>query len=228
MSAEDRLPRDGLADVVSGVGGAFIMLAAAASPFLRRARNHWGIGGELATRVYPGDDLVPEPRWGWTHGVAVDAPASRVWPWLAQIGADRGGFYSYQWLENLAGCNVRNADGIHPEWEAKVGQLLLLHPDPHAPRLEIVSVEPGRYVVAWGPADAGARAAGRPWVAASWLFFLEALGEARCRVISRYRIACSEDRATRLKFGPALIEPVGFAMDRRMLLGLKKRAERAG
>jgi hypothetical protein len=60
----------------------------------------------------------------------------------------------------------------------------------------------------------------------SWLIFLEALGETRCRLISRYRCACSDDVATRLAFGPELVEPFGFAMDRRVLLGIKQRPER--
>jgi hypothetical protein len=116
---------------------------------------------------------------------------------------------------------------VHPEWQARVGQALLLHPDPKAPRLEIVTVEPGRHVIAYAPVDEGARAQSGTWAAASWLLPVEPLGENRCRFISRYRAACSDDLATRLAFGPTLIEPVGFAMDRRMLLGVKERAERA-
>lgn len=104
-----------------------------------------------------------------THGVEIDAPAAAVWPWIAQIGADKGGFYSYQWLENLAGCDVRNAERVHPEWEVKVGDGLRLHPE--MPAIPVVDV------------------------------------------------------ATRLAYGVA-IEPIGFAMDRRMLLGVKERAER--
>ena len=169
---------------------------------------------------------MPEPLWSYTHGIEVDAPSSEVYPWVAQIGADRGGFYSYQWLENLAGCEIRNAERVHPEWEARVGQTLLLHPGPGAPRLEIVAVEHGRYVLAEARADARAQSRDEPWAASTWLFFVEPLGETRCRVISRFRAACSNDLATRLAFGPTLIEPVGFAMDRRMLLGLKERAEK--
>jgi len=225
--AEGRLPRDDVDDVLVGIGGAAVIVAALLSPFHRRARSHWGLDEATADRQYPGDELVPEPRWGYTHGVEIAAPAERVWPWIAQIGADRGGFYSYQWLENLAGCEVRNAEVVHPEWQAQVGQALLLHPDPKAPRFQIVAVELWRHVVAYAPADEQARAQGRPWTAASWVFLVEPLGENRCRFISRYRGACSDDVATRLAFGPTLIEPVGFAMDRRMLLGVKERAERA-
>lgn len=93
--------------------------------------------------------------------------------------------------------------------------------------LDIVAVERGNCIVGSGPIDAVAKAAGRPWTAVSWLFFIESLGERRCSVISRYRAAYSGDLATRLAFGPTLLEPVGFAMDRRMLLGIKQRAERA-
>ncbi len=225
--AEGRLARDGVDDVLSGIGGAGVIAIALLSPFHRRARSHWGIDEATAARPYPGDELVPEPRWSYTHGIEIAAPAGRVWPWVAQIGADRGGFYSYQWLENLVGCDVRNAEVVHPEWQAKVGQALLLHPDPKAPRLQIVAVEPGRHLVAHAPPDERARAQGRAWAAASWVFVVEPLGDDRCRFISRYRAACSDDVATRLAFGPTLVEPVAFAMDRRMLLGVKERAERA-
>jgi hypothetical protein len=116
---------------------------------------------------------------------------------------------------------------MHPEWEVKLGDWLVLHANPEAPRLRVCAVEPGRHFVAHGAADDTARALGKPWTSASWLFFIEVLSETRCRFISRYRVACSDDLATRLLFGPTLIEPVGFAMDRRMLLGVKERAEQA-
>jgi hypothetical protein len=203
------------------------MIAAFLSPFLRGARSHWGLPEELATRAYPGDELVPAPRSSFTHGVEIAAPAERVWPWVAQIGADRAGFYSYQWLENLVGCEVTNAEVVHPEWEIEIGQALVLHPGPKAPRLPVVGVERGRHVLAFAAADDQARAHGKPWAAVSWLFFLEPLGDDRCRFVSRYRAACSDDLASRLAFGPTLLEPISFAMDRRMLLGVKERVERA-
>lgn len=214
-------------DVAAGLGGAGVMLAALATPFLRGERRHWGLDAPTAARAHPGDELVSEPRWSWTHGVEILVPAAQVWPWVAQMGADRAGFYSYQWLENLVGCEVRNAETIHPEWQATVGDALVLHPDPRAPRLAITEVLPEHHLVAYGAPDEQARALGKPWSAASWLFLVEATGENRSRLISRYRIACSEDWATRLAFGPILLEPIGFAMDRRMLLGVKERAERA-
>jgi hypothetical protein len=219
--AEGRLAQDTPVDIAAGVAGAAIMTLAWLTPFLRPLRNHWGLTAEEASSPRPGDDCVPQPRWSWTHALDVDASAEEIWPWLAQLGADRAGFYSYQWLENLAKCNVRNAETIHPEWAHKVGDDLLLHPT--MPPLRVVTVEPGRSLVAVAPADEKARNSGKPWAAASWAFLLDPRSAGGCRVVSRFRSACSDDLATRLMQGPALLEPVGFAMDRRMLLGIRDR-----
>jgi hypothetical protein len=222
--AEGRLPRDDARDVLEGIGGAARMLLAFAAPFDRDARSRWGVDEATAAAPLPGDALVPAPRWGWTHGIEIEAPASEVWPWIVQIGADRGGFYSYQWLENVIGCALRNAEAVHPELALREGDGLLLHRK--ATPLDVVTMVPGSHFVAFaGPAPADV-AAGKPWVAASWLFLLQPLGDRRCRLVSRYRCDTSADLASRLAYGPMIVEPVGFAMDRRMLLGVKERAER--
>lgn len=106
--------------------------------------------------------------------------------------ADKGGFYSYTWLENLVGRGVRDAERVHPEWRARPGDPLVLHPK--TPALTIVEVA------------------------------AEPLGPGRTRIVSRYRCACSDDLRTRLAMGPALLEPIGFAMDRRMLQGIARRS----
>src|SRR5688572_17624138 len=226
LQNERALPGDELMarDVLEGVSGAAIAGLAFLTPFLRHQRNRWGLDAKAAAREYPGDTLIPDPRWSWTHGIEIEAAAGAVWPWVAQLGADRGGFYSYQWLENVAGCDLRNAESIHPEWALHPGDALVLHPD--VPALRVVEVEPPRYLLAEAAADPAARTGGKSWIAVSWLFFVESLGERRCRLISRYRCACSDDVPTRLSFGPMLVEPDGFAMDRRMLLGIKERADR--
>jgi len=215
---------DDFRDVLEGVGGAGIMIAALLTPFLRRARSHWGIDAVGAAAPRPGDELVAKPLWSWTHAIDVQASAELVWHWVAQIGADRGGFYSYQWLENLVGCGLRNADAIHQDWELALGDELCLHPQ--APPLRVALLERGRHFVAHAPLDERARDAGKPWATASWLFQLQPLPSGCCRVITRYRVDCSHDFATRLSLGPTFLEPIGFAMDRRMLLGIKQRAER--
>jgi hypothetical protein len=219
--AEGSLARDTLRDVAAGVAGAAIMTLAWLTPFLRPARSHWGLSAEEASVPRPGDELVREPRWSWTHAVTLEAPCEQVWPWVAQIGADRAGFYSYQSLENVAGCNLHNAEAIHPGMAHTAGDQLVLHPK--GPSLDIIAVHPGRSLVAFAKPDQKARAEGRPWAAASWAFLVEPLGSERCRVVSRFRSACSDDLAMRLMQGPSLLEPVGFAMDRRMLLGIRER-----
>jgi hypothetical protein len=221
--AEGRTAPDGWRDVFEGLFGVWRIAFTLLTPFLRNRREHGELDSVTAARSLPGDELIGKPRWHWTHGIEIDAPAEVVWPWVAQIGADRGGFYSYQWLENLAGCRVRNAETIHPEWEVKTDHGLVLHPA--TPPLRIVLLERGRHLVAHAPADPSARANGKPWVEASWLFLVEPLGPTRCRFVSRYRVASSNDLITRLSFGPTFVEAIGFAMDRRMLLGVKQRAE---
>lgn len=218
---EGRLPRDDWRDVAEGARGVGVMIAAFLTPFLRNARSHWGLDEATANRTYAGDDLVPDPRWSWTHGIEIEADAESVWPWVAQLGADRGGFYSYQWLENVAGCELHNAEAVHPELALREGDDLRLHPE--FPPFRVVSLEPGRHIVAHSPPPER----DGPWIDASWAFFVEPLGETRCRVISRYRCKTSDDLASRIQFGSTLVEPVGFAMDRRMLMGIKERAEGA-
>jgi hypothetical protein len=217
--AEGRLKRDTVLDVASGLLGGSEMALRFLTPFLRGTRSHWGLDEQAAARDYPGDELVGNPRWSWTHGIEVEAPAEEVWPWVAQIGADRAGFYSYQWLENLAGSDVRNAETVRPTWAHRAGDDLVLHPS--GPRIPVIAVEPGRFFLAHAP-----REAGESWVAVSWLFLVESLSPGRSRFISRFRTDCSDDFATRLAYGPLLVEPVGFVMDRRMLEGVKERAER--
>jgi hypothetical protein len=238
--AEQRMPRvhDTWTDVAEGIAGAGLMLADLVTPFLRGVRSHWGMTRAEAGRVHEGDEYVPEPRWQWTHAVDIEAPPEAVWPWLVQIGQDRAGFYSYQFLENLAGTAVQNAARVHAQWQAlRVGDDLRLHPGT-AP-LKIAAVEPGRFLIAragvdprTGAAlsDAAAKAAdttAKSFVAVSWALLLEPHPDGTTRLVSRFRSTCSNDLATRILSGAYLTEAIGFAMDRRMLRGIKQRAERS-
>jgi hypothetical protein len=218
------------ADVVEGIAGALGILLDLATPFLRPLRSHWGLTTAEAARAFSGDEFVPQPAWSWTHAIEIEAPAEQVWPWVAQIGQNKAGFYSYQWLENLVGCRIRNADAIHPEWGVlRTGQPFSLHPN--APPLRVVRLEPGRCFVV---SDLFDPATGRTppeqpdrWVHVSWLFLVEPIGPERCRFVSRYRAAYGRSLWMRLLYGAWTIESIGFVMDRRMLIGVKQRAERA-
>jgi hypothetical protein len=164
----------------------------------------WGATDEEVEKLLPGDELVPDPGIESTRAITVSAPVEEVWPWLAQVGQDRGGFYSYEWLENLAGARMRNADRIHPEWQHReVGETVFLHP---ATGPKVASFEPGRAMVLEG------------WGA----FVVEPIDERSTRVILRSR---TPRRPALLLYYLLTIEIPHFIMERRMLKGLKERAQ---
>src|SRR4051794_27690859 len=87
----------------------------------RQYFRNWGTTKEESRMSLLGDELVGGPLVQTTEGVWINAPASSVWPWLVQMGQDRGGLYSYEALENLVGLYYHNAGRIHPEWQRLVG-----------------------------------------------------------------------------------------------------------
>jgi len=94
-------------EVVEGIEGAFLIGANLALwPLLRSWRRRWGATDDEIQRTLPGDELVSRPKWSYTQAVTVRAFAAQIWPWLAQMGQGRGGFYSYELLENLVGCDT--------------------------------------------------------------------------------------------------------------------------
>ena len=209
----------------NAISGGAVVAASLLTPFWRASRSHWGLSVDEAVATHPGDDVVREPRWSWTHAVEIHAPTAEVWPWVEQIGADRAGFYSYQSLENIVGCNIHNAESIHREWAVKMGDELRLHPK--MPPLRVVDLRAGSWFVAEiHSAGIRSRPSDEEWMEASWLFLVERRGPLHSRFTSRFRCACSADLKTLASFGPTLLEPIGFAMDRKMLLGVKRRAER--
>jgi hypothetical protein len=86
-----------------GAGLATAAVAASYAFLIRPWHLHWGATDEEVKEPLPGDEVVSHPRLEATHAITIDAPASDIWPWLVQMGQNRGGFYSYTWLENLVG-----------------------------------------------------------------------------------------------------------------------------
>src|SRR5215212_4605652 len=108
--------RDPMRKTLESLSGAAQMaLHIALGPVLHRWRTRWGATPDECRRRLPGDELVPAPDWSYTHAITIDAPRSAVWPWLVQLGQGRGGFYSYEGLENLIGCDIHNVGEIRPE-----------------------------------------------------------------------------------------------------------------
>lgn len=187
--------------------------------------ERWGATDEEIAVPLPGDDLVAEPAKQVTRAITIDARPEDVWPWIVQLGADRGGFYSYDWLENLFGLRIHSADDIVDDWqELRVGDIV---------RADRAGTG-GWYVVALQPSEAlvlkvADIAAGRPlrrdeqlkWEFL-WTFALRPAPEGGTRLLVRERIAFGS-ALTR-----ALMAPIGlvsFVMSRRMMLGIKARAE---
>lgn len=218
--------KDSFTDVLSGIGGAFRIAFALITPFLRHHRTTWGAAPDEIQRALPGDELNPTPKWSYTTGITIHASAAKVWRWLIQLGQGRGGFYSYQWLENLVGCQIYNAETIHPEWQnIQVGDRILLHPK--APALPVAIVDPERAVVLHANA-APNQTEGAPdqeYFNSTWGFYVFPIDDHTSRFISRWRADYANTRSSRMMYGPTLIEPISATMQREMLLGIKKRAE---
>jgi len=189
----------------------------------------WGATDDEVVRPMPGDQLVDNPMYVTTRAITVAAPAAAVWPWLVQIGQNRGGFYSYDFFENVFRLDIHNADRIHEEWQAvRAGEdFVTLDPD-GAMKLTIAVMEPERaFVILAGapgepPQEPGSFFRGE--LAFSWGFYLEPLDEQTTRLFIRTRAAWADTTAAKLA-KPILLEPVHFLMEERMLRGIRDRAE---
>ncbi len=215
-----------LASTTQAAGGASVMAYALLTPFLRKRRITWGASKDEVTRSLPGDDLLVEPTWGFTQAITVSAPAENVWPWLVQIGQGRGGFYSYEALENVVGCQMRNADTIIPEFQTlNRGDNVLLHPKVPMP---VARVEPGRAIVLNYDSRTGfaASATNKPrnYFQSVWLFCVEPKEGGKSRLIARFRIGYQGSLRDKMAYG-YMMEAVSTTMQKRMLKGIKSRVE---
>ena len=111
------------------VAAVVLSLSAAYVLALRPRHLRWGRRIPRSRRPSPGDELIRHANLTATRAITIRASVDRVWPWIAQLGQGRGGFYSYDTLENLVGCDIQSADSIVPEWqEVRVGDDFGLHP----------------------------------------------------------------------------------------------------
>lgn len=197
----------------SAIAGAGLLAA-------RRYYRNWGTTKEECETPLPGDDLVAEPAVQTTEGISIDAPAAAVWPWLVQMGQDRGGMYSYEKLENLVGIKHDNADRIHPEWQhLAVGDVIRLVPRgwmglAEGIALPVVRLIDGEAIVLRL----------QPPLDGVWSFHLVPHWEDRCRLLVRTR---SRMRVPGEALGAEAAGPVMALMTRGMLLGIKRRVEQS-
>jgi hypothetical protein len=189
-----------------------LIAAGAASPWAWRAMLDWGSTRDERTRQLPGDELVPGADLVATRAITIGASPSQVWPWLVQIGVGRAGAYSYDWLDRLIGLDVYSSHRIVSELQVlAVGDVIPVSNDGAGLRVRLL--EPDRLLATL--TDDGT------W---SWTWVLEACGEGT-RLLSRTRMATTGSRAlARVAIWVGLV-PASWIMERRMLMGLRERAE---
>lgn len=175
---------------------------------LRKSILNWGATDEEASGRLPGDELLEHADGVSTRAIDIDAPPAAVWPWLAQMGpSPRGGAYTYDWIENLLGLNMHSSDDVLAEFQhPEVGETFCL--GSNVMRMDRVESE---RVLAWRSEDGN-------WV---WTFVLEPR-DGGTRLISRNRFRLPKLVA---RVGMLPMEPGSLLMERKMLRGIKQRAE---
>ena len=201
--------------------GAIGVLAAGYAYSVRPWHLRWGASEEELTEILPGDEVKPDAGVQVTHAITIDASASEVWKWLVQIGQGRGGFYSYDWLENFFGLQIHNAEEIKSEWQTlKIGDWVRsAHKGWLGGKFDdkagwfVVGLEPDRFIVLRDEIERG-----------SWAFVLKPISENQTRLIVRVRGDAAQSFGRKL-LNYGLFEPAHFIMERKMLLTLKEKAE---
>lgn len=185
-----------------------LLVALAYIRVMRPWQLTWGATPDEVAGAMPGDDLVERPTLCATRAITIAAPPARIFPWLVQVGMHRGGWYSYDWLDNLGRPSARR---IHPEFQhVEAGQLLPMSPDgKHG--IRIYSLDPPTEMI-WGtPGDT------------TWSWRLEAQEDGATRVVTRVRSRYRWTSPTMLF--SALLEFADIWMMRKMLLNLRERIE---
>ena len=179
-------------------------------PLVRRPILTWGATSEEAASPLPGDELLEDANGVSTRAITIDAPAESVWPWLAQMGpSPRGGAYTYDWIENLLGLDMHSVDRVLAEFQhPEVGDTISLGPN----QMRLERIEPPR-VLAWRSEDGN-------WV---WTFVLKEQDGTTTRLVSRNRF---RQPTLAARIGMLPMEAGSLVMERKMLRGIKERAER--
>ncbi len=189
--------------------------------------SHWGATDEEVQRTLPGDDLIANPAFVATKAITIQAPPEAIWPWLVQLGVDRGGMYSYLWVENwLMRLHVQNSDEIRLEWQTQqLGDFIRFTPKDFAlnpgPGLYVQVVEPNRalagcFGMEGTPVDCNS--------SSTWQFVLEPQADQTTRLLLRSRNSGAPSAIA--SSGGKIAHGLQFYMERKMLLGIKQRAER--
>ncbi len=202
-----------LMGILAGLAVLATLVTIALMPWMDR----WGARDEETAASYAGDELVPSPHVLYNRAVTIHASPEKIYPWIVQMGAERGGMYRYSWFEtNILKCELINADRIHEEWQdVNVGDKVKMCPGENwgPPAYEVALLEPN-HVMVIGHQENG------NW-SDVWQFILVPQTDGTTRLVARGRD---------MKGGGIwdVIRPGQFIMERRMLLGIKQRAEGTG
>jgi hypothetical protein len=186
------------------------------APLYRRWHLKWGATDAEVVARLPGDARVSNARYRSTRAITIDAPPAAVWPWLVQVGCNRAGFYSDDLLDNLG---RPSAITILPAFERlTVGQWVPM--SPAAIPTDRTSLRVHSFVVddwlLWVKSDS------------TWVWRLTPTSDGGTRLVTRIRASYDWTHPVTALFGVLLMELGDFAMLRRMLRGIKLRAESLG
>ncbi|GEM_PF-372253 len=198
--------------------GAFVFILVAYGVFIRPWMLNWGATAAETRLALPGDELVSGPGFQSTRAMTIAAPAEEVWAWLIQLGQNRGGFYSYSWLENLFFVDIRNTNDVLPEWQnVEPGDLVAMTPRNWP--LGLIRRAERSIGVRIERADRPDLLVLRGWGS----FVLRKEGEKATRLIIRGRSA-RISLLSRILMS-LFFDPIHFVMERQMMKGIRLRAE---
>ena len=189
----------------------------------------WGTTPAEAHATLPGDELFPVYAGEATHAITIHASPQQVWPWLMQIGQDRSGFYSYTFLENVAGSDMPKVERLVPDWKPRaVGETVWFATPKRfggQGRMIAAVVQPARSFVMVSANDWNSLVAGKPAHEGFWSFTLEPSGNGQCRLITRVRSGAPPTLMARA-VGRLFWEPMHFIMEQKMLRNIRGLSER--
>jgi hypothetical protein len=196
-----------IATGIATAGAAAIAGYVLVRPRMRR----WGATEAEMASALPGDDRVANADYVTTYAVTILARPADIWPWLAQMGYRRGGLYSYDWLDRAFGyLDAPSANEVLPEFQKlEAGDTIPLGRGPDWP---VVVAEPEHALVLEPIAGV-----------VTWAFEIRQVDDGSCRLLTRVRFRRDPGVVGRLT--SAAMDPAAFMMTRRMLLGIKRRAE---
>lgn len=185
--------------------------------FIRNFQMTWGASADDINRKMAGDELLIDPEMNATRAIEIKATPDEIWPWICQIGYDRGGFYGFDKLDN---GGHPSADSILPEYQnLQVGDSIpggeykgkIFH------ILEVVEVDPKREML-W------VFLKGTPWEGATWSWGLYRIDDERTRLVSRLRQKYAFDSFQKA-VSWSMIDTIEILMMRTTLRGIKYRVE---